>query len=158
MGTRKNHSSRRAFFLHGGAALGAGVASTTGAAALLPASATAQTDLADREAIRQLHLAFIAAVEAQSRPGAAATHRAYRANAAQLHDELAVDAGGRRATARWHVDVKLATPLEGDSTVAQMARLQGQFADQRWEAGRLQARYEKHGGQWQLAAVEYLPS
>jgi hypothetical protein len=154
----KQGNSRRAFFLKGGAALGAGVAGTAGAAALLPGRSEMSTELADREAIRQLHLAFIAVVEAEARAGAAPTHRAYRPNAAQMHDSLAVDAAGRRATARWHVDVKIATPLQGDSTAAQMARLQGQFADLRWEPGCLEVQYEKRRGQWQIATMEYLPS
>lgn len=151
----KHSNTRRAFFLRGGATLGAGVA---GAAALVPAQAASAGDATEREAIRRLHQQFIADVESGARGGADATHRAYRANARALQDALALDAGGRLATARWHVDVQVATPLAGDSTAAQMARLQGQFAELRWESGALQARYEKRGGQWQLAAMEYIAS
>lgn len=49
-------------------------------------------------------------------------------------------------------------PVQGDSTIAQMARLQGMLADVRWESGWLQARYVKTGGRWQIAALEYLTS
>jgi hypothetical protein len=63
-------SSRRAFFTRGGAALGAGLATTVAGGALAsasqsrePASSRASSELGDREAIRQLHLTFIASME-----------------------------------------------------------------------------------------------
>ena len=65
---------------------------------------------------------------------------------------------GLEATATWHVNVKIGMPLQGDSTIAQMARLQGLLADVRWESGWLQARYVKTGERWQIAALEYLTS
>jgi SnoaL-like protein len=64
-----NKSSRRTFFLQGGAVLGTGMTTAAGAAALLPASAPAHVDelrrlqlqladIADREAIQNLQRAF----------------------------------------------------------------------------------------------------
>jgi hypothetical protein len=148
-------TSRRSFFLKGSAALGAGVAAASGASAKPLSPAVAEQD---REAIRRLHLAFIAAAEVQASEAALPTHQAYRSNALQEHDLLVFGKSGLEATATWHVDVKIGMPLQGDSTIAQMARLQGMLADVRWEAGRLQARYVKSGGRWQIAALEYLAS
>jgi hypothetical protein len=143
-------STRRAFFLQGSATLGAGVAAVAGTSTPQHSDAPAE-----REAIRKLHQVFIAGVENGLTPGASATHRAYRSNALQGGDQLILSDDGRHAEARWHVDVKLGTPLEGDSTAAQMARLQGMLSDLRWESGLLTARYEKQGSQWQISSVRY---
>lgn len=148
----KTRTSRREFFRHGGATLGAGVASAAGAAALAPA---APVTAADQEAIRRLHHAFVAGVEDQTTAAALPTHHAYRANALQARDALAFSEDGRRASATWHVDVKVGMPLEGDSTAAQMARLQGMLAEVHWESGRLHARYVRAAGQWQIASLRF---
>lgn len=156
-------NSRRAFFLRGGAALGAGVAGTAAASSLAPPPPAADADLQrrlgelqDREAIRELHQALLARVEQATGAGALATHLGYRGNAQQALDAVRISADGRHAVALWHVDVKVATPLQGDSTAAQMARLQGQHESVHWESGRLQERYEKRDGQWHLASLQYL--
>jgi hypothetical protein len=103
MTASRTRSSRRAFLTQGGAALSASVAATAGAAALQSDGATSrQNELEqlrrqvahaeDREAIRQLHLAFTVLI---------ATQR-YEA-AAELFDERArlqlsgVSATGRQA-------------------------------------------------------------
>jgi hypothetical protein len=69
----KKKSTRRAFFLNGGAVLGAGVAATAGAAALSPpvAGAKVSGNAEDREAIRQLHLTFAGLIESQRYDAAA---------------------------------------------------------------------------------------
>jgi hypothetical protein len=152
MSTMEKKTSRRAFVLSGGATLGAGVAAAAGAAAL-PAADAAHP--AEREAIRKVHAEFIAGVERGTQAGAVPTHRAYRSNARQNADVLAITANGREASATWNVDVQVATPLEGNSTLVQMARLQGMHATLHWEAGRLAARYERSRGVWKLAEVAY---
>jgi len=79
----KTQSSRRAFFLSGGAALGAGVATTVGAAALTSHDATPMEEqlkqlrqqleaVADREAVLQLQLSFATLLESQAYEAAAA--------------------------------------------------------------------------------------
>ena len=203
MSGTKIETSRRAFFLRGGAALGAGVATTAGAAALVPgAAAPLDTQfeqlqrrlagLEDREAIRQLHLAFTALLEsgayeaaaelfdeqaqlqlsgvsATGRPAirqlfagqyrqqqAPVMHCAYRRNAMQQADSVTLGDDGLRAAATFHVEVELATPLQADCTAAQMARLQGQMADRRWEAGRFVAQYVRKRGQWRIASLNYM--
>ena len=191
--------SRRAFFLGGGALLGAGAATTAGARALMveptPAGPEAAQLINDREAIRQLHLTFMELVENQAyeaatelfheqaqldlsglraagKPAitrlfavqyrlqrAAVIHSAYRQNAAQRKDRMSISPARRQATATFHTEVQISTPLQGDSTVAQMARLQGQMADRRWESGRFDARYVKvPGGLWKIAALQYSPT
>src|ERR1700722_9501690 len=77
--TDKANRSRRSFFLRGGAALGAGVAA--GATTLISGASTAPDQLhqlrreldhvGDREAIRQLQLAFTTLVESQAYEAAA---------------------------------------------------------------------------------------
>lgn len=65
-------STRRAFFLNGGAVLGAGVAATAGAASLAPpAAGRVSGNAEDREAIRQVQLAFAALIETQRYEAAA---------------------------------------------------------------------------------------
>src|SRR5690242_17687823 len=60
---KSKKSTRRAFFLNGGAVLGAGVATTVGAAALRPEPASQAGSAEDREAIRRQHLAAMARLE-----------------------------------------------------------------------------------------------
>ncbi len=194
----KSRSSRRAFFLHGGAMLGAGVATTGGATALLAPSASGASQTLgsaqDREAIRQLHLTFTGSLEEQAyelaaqlfheeaqldlggatasgQPAiarlfalgyrlqqAAALHTAYRQNASQRQDVVTLSADRRQAAATFHTEAQISVPLRADCTAAQMARLQGQMADRRWESGRFDGRYVKVQGQWKMASLRYTRS
>jgi hypothetical protein len=147
-------TSRRAFFVKGTAALGAGVAAATGAA--LTPNGAVRPEGDDREAIRRLHQAFIAGAEGQCREARFPTHYGYRSNALQECDSLVFSENGREATAVWHVDVKVGSRLEGDSTIEQMARLQGMLTDVCWETGRLHAKYAKDQSHWQIIALEYV--
>ena len=193
----KHKNTRRAFFLHGSAALGAGVATAVGtsdAAHRPPSAIDAQQQLAllqDYEAIRQLQLTYSSLMEGQNYAAAAqlfdphaelqlsgacaagkdairqllieqyrdqtaiTLHCAYRPNNLQSHDVLTVSADRVQAAATLHVDVALGTALQGDSTIAQMARQQGQLADRRWEAGIIDAQYVKTGGMWKVASLRY---
>lgn len=198
----KMNDTRRAFFLRGSAVLGAGVATTAAAAALLPDNAPlvaeqlqllqrALTDHQDREAIRQLHLAFTRAVEtqaydiavelfapdaaldlsgsvAQGQPAiermfatqyrqqlAPVIHSAYRHSPLQQQDLIAIAADGANASGTFHCEVELSSPLPADSTLAQMARLQGQVSQQYWQAGRFEAMYVKTAGAWKMAALRF---
>jgi hypothetical protein len=154
MSADKAKTSRRAFVMSGGATLGAGVAAAVSASERSASRATAE----EREAIRKLHARYIADVESATVAAAAPTHRAYRANARQVEDTLTMTANGRSATATWNVDVKTGMAIEGDSTIAQMARLQGHLGNVQWESGRLEARYEKAEGQWRMTEVRYAAS
>jgi hypothetical protein len=169
MNSSNSKSSRRAFFLQS-AALGSGVAAA-GASSPVDAKSlpvndelkALQQQLAlaeDREAIRQLHLAFTSQIENQAYETAAGKSviLRLRANHLQQKDSLVLTEDRLQATATWHVDVAMGAPLLGDSTVAQMARLQGQVADHRWEAGRLEVKYLKTQGQWKMMSVSHLAS
>jgi hypothetical protein len=162
MGDLKKKSTRRAFFLNGGAVLGAGVAATAGAVGLAPPAAAAGKPGAgaeDREAIRQLLLAFIARLENESDAASPLFDEqlgAYRQTASQLKDEVRLSEDGLRATATFHCEVELCTPLQDDCTAAQMARLQGLMASRRWESGRFEASYVKTRGQWTMESVAYV--
>ncbi|HEU4624284.1 MAG TPA: nuclear transport factor 2 family protein [Steroidobacteraceae bacterium] len=208
-------STRRAFVLKGGAALGAGVAATVagagmatgaaghaatkGGASRPPDAATAggsreqdpgSSSIEDREALRRLQLTFAALLEDERYEAAAALfdehahlqlsgasargraaishlfassyrlqeapviHRAYRHRA----DDVRIGEDRLRATATFHVDADLCTPLQDDCTIARMARLQGNVADRRWETGRLEAEYVKTGGEWKIASLTYVPA
>jgi hypothetical protein len=85
-----------------------------------------------------------------------ARHGAYRQQVAQP-DAVQVSEDQRTATATFHVDVALNMPLRGDSTLVQMARLQGQVAQRRWESGRFDVTCVKSAEQWKLASLDYLP-
>jgi hypothetical protein len=201
MSSSKTNSTRRAFFLQGGAALGAGVASATGAAAKMPDKKSPDSEvenlqerlasMTECEAIRQVQLAFAAMIETQAYEaaadlftadarlhlsGAAASGRPaieqlfadqYRHQKAEVmhsayrHRDLSKDAvvlddTRQVATATFYLDVVLTTPLPGDSTIAKMARLQGQTASRSWEPGRLEAGYVKTQGQWKIASLTWL--
>jgi len=180
-------STRRAFFLGSGAALGAGLASTVVVAA--PKGAARD---GDHEGIRRLHLAFttliqsqryeeavelfddqahldLSGVRADGKPDiqrlfaeqyrqqkAPAIHGGYRQSPLQLNDSLSFAADHQHATATFHVEVELCTPLQDDCTAAQMARLQGQMADRRWESGRFEASYVRRRADWKVASLRYL--
>jgi hypothetical protein len=148
----------------------------------------------EREAIRQLHLAFTTLIEQQAYEAAAelfesqahlnlsgvsatgkpailqlfahqyrqqnasAIHNAYRQNTLQQRDAVMLSENRLQATATFHVDVEVCTPLQADCTAATMARLQGHVADRRWEAGRFEAKYVKTRGEWEIASLSYLAS
>ena len=85
-------------------------------------------------------------------------HCAYRQGSAQRGDEVILSEDGRSATATFHVDVLLGSPVKGDSTAAAMARLQGNVEGRRWESGRLRGRYAKTPAGWRVKSLEYLPA
>ena len=198
MSDTKTNRSRRSFFLRGGALLGAGVATTAGAKALMadpsPAAPELLQSVADGEAIRQLHLTFTDLMENQAyeavtelfheqarldlsghaaagKPAiahlftvqyrqqqAAVMHSAFRQNASQRRDRVSVSTDRGQATATFHTEALISTPLLGDCTAAQMARLQGQTAERRWESGRFDAQYVKVQGLWKMASLRYSPT
>jgi hypothetical protein len=95
-------------------------------------------------------------VDQYRRQGAAAIHSAYRQSNSQHRDAVTLSEDRQQATATFHTEVELCTPLQGDCTVAQMARLQGHVADRRWESGRFEAKYIQTRGQWRMVSLSYL--
>ena len=174
-------STRRAFFSSGGAALGVGVAATVGnttpshvafedreairklqfafTALLENQHYEAAADLFDEHA--RLHLSGAHAsgkpailnlfVTGYRQQGATVIHSAYRYRS----DTVTLSDDRLHATATFHVDVELCTPLRDDCTIAQMARLQGMMSDRRWETGEIEAQYAKISGQWKLTSLRY---
>lgn len=82
-------------------------------------------------------------------------HRAYRQSPAQQQEDLVVMRGGQTATGTFHVEVERCAPLEADSTVANMARLQGLMAESHWESGRFEAIHLKASGGWKIQSWIY---
>jgi hypothetical protein len=82
-------------------------------------------------------------------------HNSYRHNTVPRGDTVTLSEDRREAAATFHVEVELCRPLQADCTAAQMARLQGNVADRRWETGRFEAKYVKIHGQWKIASLSY---
>ena len=144
-----NSTNRRDFLRSGGTVLGAGVVVTTGLGATAAQAAPTPNAAEDREAIHAVHREYLAGL-----------HRAdsdvtYRPRLAAQPDRVAVAADGRTAQAVFHVEAETVTPLQGDSTLVQMARLQGQVANRRVDAGRIAAEYEKQEGQWRIRSLRF---
>jgi hypothetical protein len=199
---KRTQNSRRAFLAQGGAALGAGMATTVAASALAADSPMPQEQTSEalhqqlllqehREAVRHLHLAFTSLVENEQYEAAAdlfddrgtvnlsgvkaagkadiikvlalqyrhqeapVIHRAYRQSAEQQRNDAVTLQGDTRATATFNIEVELCVPLQGDSTAARMARMQGCVAERRWERGRFDAVYVKTGSQWKIESLYY---
>jgi hypothetical protein len=146
-----------------------GAAAPTGKEADAAAGLRATGDVAaEREAIRRVHLAllarleqhdFAAATELFADPGEAhglkSMHTAYRQDSRQQMDAIAISEDGAQATARFHVEAEVCTPIEGDCTAAQMARLQGNVASRHWESGRFEVKYSKTQGDWKIVSFRY---
>jgi len=86
---------------------------------------------------------------------ASVLHSAYRQSTLQQQDSVKLSEDRREAHGTFHTEVSLCTPLQADCTAAAMARLQGNFADRRWEAGRFEAKFVKSDGQWKVASLRY---
>lgn len=205
MGGKK--TSRRQFFMTGGAALGATVgagvaAAAAGAGAGSPAGPGTAADesaatrarleaLEAREAVLALQQSFMAALAAGHHAHAAALfdvdatlqlsglqatspggiaraldshygrqqgttlHTAFRRDALAAADEVRFSADGQRATVTMNVESELCTPLRGEGSLLDMARLQGHAADRHWQPGRFEAECVRRDGQWKLAALTW---
>lgn len=131
-------STRRAFFLAGGAVAAAttGLATTAAAAADEAAVSRDLLDAQDREAIRAALNQILA------------TSGGWQ-DLSRLRDEVTLQ-GRYQATATVHFEVEECTPLDGDCTAVQMARLQGNVAGRRWVGRRLELRFVKSDGDWRV--------
>ena len=141
----KSNSTRRDFVLRGGAVLGAGVATTTAGAAALRKNVDVA---AEREAIRTLHWEHLALIEKQD-------GGVYRQGSRQQMDAIVISEDGEHASATFHVEAEVCTPVQGDCTAAQMARLQGNVASRHWESGRFDVKLAKTQGNWKIVSLRY---
>lgn len=154
MANRANseESGRRAFLRGAGAVASAALVPATAAAA--PGSQMERTQ-DDAAAIRTLYQEYAAGFGAQcAEPGAAVQLRLLR-DPAQPPDTIRVAAGGQTARAQFHCMVQTATPLVGQSSLVEMARLQGQHGETWWEAGVHELDCVKVEGQWTIRQLAY---
>jgi hypothetical protein len=154
----KNISSSRRTFLKGGALLAAPIAaaSVTAVAFADQELKARVTHLEDEAAIRQLHQSWLRQVNAGERDALLeGAVRRITADHAGAPDHIAVAADGALAVGHFDHAVELETPLTDDSTLAQMAHIQGHGTVRRTERRRLRVRYRKSDGAWRMDAVEW---
>jgi hypothetical protein len=154
----KNISSSRRTFLKGGALLAAPIAaaSVTAAAFADERLKARVTHLEDEAAIRQLHQSWLRQVNAgehEALPDGAV--RQITADHAGAPDQVAVAADGGSAVGRFDHAVELEAPLGDDSTLAQMAHVQGHGTVRRSERRQLIVRYLKRDGVWRMGTIEW---
>ena len=165
----RSHSTRRTFFGHAGAALAAPLAAgaasardTDGGSDLAARLAT----LEDAAAIRDLHDTYARLVNSAAHaelaalfadPARAAIDPGVRRlmPTAGPDDAVTVAADGT-ATARLGCTVEIVTPLAGDGTLVEMARLQGDGFVKRSERRVLASSFVKHNGLWKFEHAELL--
>jgi hypothetical protein len=167
----KNDSTRRSF-LKGGALLAVPLAAAVPAAVMADDGLQARlAKLEDEAAIRKLHQSWLQRVNTGADAVAplfpesdvAASGSAVRGIApiapghAAQPDAIELAPGARRATARFHCDVEIETPIAQDCTLAQMAHAQGNGFVRRTERRVLKVEYAKTSGEWSVAKAELAP-
>jgi hypothetical protein len=170
---------RRAFIRNAGATVAATTAAAvTTVAGAATAAATSQQPLpesnpnpsSDRNAIQQLHYAFLArlngrqhkelhalfASEAEA-PQQILRSPAYILGDAQHLDTITVAPDHHHATARFHCLARLEAPLSASSSssLVEMARQQGQGVTQSWESGVLESEYVQAASLWKIARISF---
>jgi hypothetical protein len=148
--------------------------------------------LESREAIRRLHLAYLAFVESRqwqavlelfdeqgevqlygatyrgkheglqdlyleqyAQQRLATMHTAFILDQSQQQDRVELGTDASQASACFHCQVETSTPLQADSTQAQMARLQGMDESRNQEKGRFTVDYRQVDGQWRITRLVY---
>jgi hypothetical protein len=165
----RSYPTRRTFFGHAGAALAAPLA----AGAALARDTDDRGDLAarvaaleDAAAIRELQQTYTRLVCTGARaevaalfadPARAAIDPGPRllVPIAGADDAVTVAPGGT-ATARLGCTVEIVTPIAGDGTLVDMARLQGDGFVKRSERRVLASSFVKRDGVWKFAHLEWL--
>jgi hypothetical protein len=147
-----NKPTRRTFLGHASAALAVPLAAASAAGAEQPRADLAGrlAALEDAAAIRALLHRHVQSINT----GAAAAPEA-RVSALHLDADVAIDvARDGTATARAGCSVETATPIDGQDTVVEMARLQGDGVVKRCERRVLAGALVKRGGTWQIERLE----
>ena len=165
----RSHSTRRTFFGHAGAALAAPLAAGAASARDTDGGSDLAARLAaleDAAAIRDLHEIYARLVNSAAHAELAAlfadpARAAIDASVRQLmptagtDDAVTVAADGT-ATARLGCTVEIVTPLAGDGTLVEMARLQGDGFVKRSERRVLASSFVKRNGLWKFEHAELL--
>jgi hypothetical protein len=81
----------------------------------------------------------------------------FELDAKQQQDIVAVSRDCKSATARFSYSIQVGTPIESDSLLIKMARLQGEGIMKWWEGGTYEVSYVKanKGGSWKIKGLEY---
>jgi hypothetical protein len=73
----------------------------------------------------------------------------------QQQETIAVSSDRRSAQAQFPFSMRVGTPMGPESTLVQMARLQGQGIAHWWESGLCESSYVKAGDAWKIQKIEY---
>jgi len=156
-----NSISTRRRFLKGGALLTVPIAAAP-VCAVAPVDSRAAPDalaarlvrLEDEAAIRKLHQSWLRRVNAGEAGGAQdESIRRISADCAGVPETLEIAANGQSAIGTFSCAVELETPLDRDSTLAQMAHAQGHGLIRHTERRKLTVDYIKAGGSWEIGQV-----
>jgi hypothetical protein len=79
----------------------------------------------------------------------------FEADPAQPLDIVEVAADRQTATAKFFYSVQVGAPLTGDSSLVEMARLQGEGIVHWWESGIHDISFEKKENEWRIVRLEY---
>jgi hypothetical protein len=82
----------------------------------------------------------------------------FDADPAQQHDVIEVAAGRESAVGRFPYSMQVGTPMTGDSSLVEMARLQGEGIVMWGESGTQEAAYVKASDTWKIRRLEYRPT
>ena len=108
----------------------------------------------DERAVEAAHRAFLRERSATLKPGKGRTLERIEPDHEADAPPVEFTEDGRRATVRQRCTAHLASLHDGDTTIEQMARLQGTARTVRRERCVVLAHYQKEGGQWTLASAE----
>jgi hypothetical protein len=159
------NNTRRNFIRNAGVAVTAAVAGTGGVNAMTDASSLQHKLglLEDSNAIRALQQRYFALVQQQDAAALATlfADRVVDVHAARVLDarldnaSIEVASDRQSATAQLQTRIQLGTPMSGNDTLQQMARLQG-LSEQQWrESGVYTAQYVKRGSEWKISSLHY---
>lgn len=172
MTERTKSTTRRSFFWTAGAALSAPL--SIAAAAERPEPNDDATErlarLEDLDSILDLHRAFARHVNAGAHGDAAnlfadptavrldASIRGLFAEGFGERDVIELGADRTTAAARIRCTIRVETPIESSSTLAQMARLQGEGVVRSTEQRVLETACIKRAGVWRIERAAYRPA
>ena len=82
-------------------------------------------------------------------------HTAHRRDQSQKQDLVSVSKDGKQASASFHNQVLVSTPIRGQSVLADMARQQGMTAQSHWENGRYDITFARINDRWLISRLNY---
>ena len=155
-------STRRSFFLKGGALLAAPLAAAGPAAAIADTQLESRLRrLEDEAAIRELHRTWLWRINAgaadPTRALLDASVRGIAPDSSAAPDAIQIAADGGSAAGRYSCTVEIETGIARDCTLAQMAHAQGSGSVRKTERRVLTVDYLKTGGAWAIAKTQLAP-